>query len=109
MTWWADQHPQGEEYDEAVDAFGHLSVDQNQEVRSVSSCGPYVLLMLCAVQFRYHGRSAGLHLLAKSDRTDDSQQAENGIWSVQPILSHSPASSLSDVVTQEVQHAQDGS
>ena len=26
--------PRGEEYDEAVDAFGHLSVDQNLEVRS---------------------------------------------------------------------------
>lgn len=32
-------------------------------------------------QIRYHGRSAGLHLLAKSDRTDDHQQLkENGIW-----------------------------
>lgn len=29
----AESHPQGEEYDEAIDAFGHLSVDQNQEVR----------------------------------------------------------------------------
>ncbi|EKM48015.1 uncharacterized protein PHACADRAFT_214992 [Phanerochaete carnosa HHB-10118-sp] len=50
-----------DEYGEAVDALGHLSVDNNQE-------------------FRYHGRSAGLHLLAASDRTDDSQSKENGIW-----------------------------
>ncbi|KAJ3556519.1 hypothetical protein NM688_g1984 [Phlebia brevispora] len=50
-----------EEYDDAVSALGHLSVDENREIR-------------------YHGRSAGLHLLAKSDRTDDSQQKENGIW-----------------------------
>lgn len=50
-----------DQYDEAVDALGHLSVDSNQE-------------------FRYHGRSAGLHLLAASDRTDDSQAKENGIW-----------------------------
>lgn len=57
----SSEHPPGEEYDEAIDAFGHLSVDQNQE-------------------FRYHGRSAGLHLLAKSGRTDDSEQTENGIW-----------------------------
>ncbi|KAI0094285.1 fungal-specific transcription factor domain-containing protein [Irpex rosettiformis] len=50
-----------EEFDEATDTFGHLSVDQNHE-------------------FRYHGRSAGLHLLAKSDRNDDSQARVNGIW-----------------------------
>ncbi|PSS05453.1 hypothetical protein PHLCEN_2v3833 [Hermanssonia centrifuga] len=49
------------EYAEAVDALGHLSVDDNQEIR-------------------YHGKSAGLHLLARSGRTDDSEQNENGIW-----------------------------
>ncbi|KIP10141.1 hypothetical protein PHLGIDRAFT_11523 [Phlebiopsis gigantea 11061_1 CR5-6] len=53
-----------DEYDEAIDALGHLSVDNNQE-------------------FRYHGRSAGLYLLAKTDRKDDSEQKENGIWKFQ--------------------------
>ncbi|KAF7793390.1 hypothetical protein EIP86_004502 [Pleurotus ostreatoroseus] len=56
-----DQREYDEEYDDTVGALGHLSVDENREIR-------------------YHGRSAGLHLLAKSDRTDDSQQKENGIW-----------------------------
>ncbi|KAL4241803.1 Transcriptional Regulatory Element [Abortiporus biennis] len=66
--------PYREDLEETVSALGHLSMGENQE-------------------YRYHGRSAGLHLLAKSDRNDDSQTKENGIWKF-----HMPRSeSLDDV------------
>ncbi|KAI0697535.1 fungal-specific transcription factor domain-containing protein [Cytidiella melzeri] len=78
-------HESAEEYDEATDAFGHLSVDQNHE-------------------FRYHGRSAGLHLLAKSDRRDDSQQQENGIWKFDDLKMTTDSLCLSfDKVNDDIQ------
>ncbi|KAH8099263.1 fungal-specific transcription factor domain-containing protein [Cristinia sonorae] len=48
-------------YKSTVNALGHLSVNENQDIR-------------------YHDESAGLHLLANSARIDDSQTKENGIW-----------------------------
>ncbi|OBZ79157.1 Nitrogen assimilation transcription factor nirA [Grifola frondosa] len=45
---------------DASDSFGHLSLDENQEIR-------------------YHGSASGLPLLARSDRKDDIQKS-NGIW-----------------------------
>lgn len=74
--------PEPEEYDETADAFGHLSVDENQAVRDPHKF-PSVDAHHSFLQIRYHGRSAGLHLLAKSDRTDDHQQLKaDGMWSV---------------------------
>ncbi|THH33158.1 hypothetical protein EUX98_g1067 [Antrodiella citrinella] len=49
------------DYTATMDALGHLSVNENQDIR-------------------YHDKSAGLHLLAHSVRNDDAQTQENGIW-----------------------------
>ncbi|KAG6837321.1 hypothetical protein H0H93_011416 [Arthromyces matolae] len=43
----------------ATEAIGELSLDENQEVR-------------------FHGRSSGLHLITKNNRTDD--RVEGGLW-----------------------------
>ncbi|CAL1694956.1 unnamed protein product [Somion occarium] len=75
-------HPRGTIYPEdlqhAVDALGHLSVNENQDIR-------------------YHDKSAGLHLLAKSDRNDDSHTNENGIWKFSRAGSSTSSSAKSAV------------
>lgn len=38
------------------------------------------LLTRLVPKIRYHDESAGLHLLARGARNDDSQTKENGIW-----------------------------
>ncbi|KAG5647712.1 hypothetical protein DXG03_008435 [Asterophora parasitica] len=53
-----------EEFQDATDGIGELSLDENQEVR-------------------YHGKASGLHLLGRNIRTDD--RIEGGIWFVVPI------------------------
>ncbi|TFK41823.1 fungal-specific transcription factor domain-containing protein [Crucibulum laeve] len=48
-----------EEYQDATDGIGELSLDENQEVR-------------------FHGQASGLHLLSQNTRIDD--RIEGGIW-----------------------------
>ncbi|KAI0697737.1 fungal-specific transcription factor domain-containing protein [Cerioporus squamosus] len=50
---------EGDDLGDCADAFGNLSIDENREVR-------------------YHGNSAGLQLLAQTERTDE--RNSKGIW-----------------------------
>ncbi|KAI0068074.1 hypothetical protein BV25DRAFT_1875230 [Artomyces pyxidatus] len=54
-------HLESEESDEATSIFGHLSLDENKEVR-------------------YHGHTSGLHLLSHADRTDE--RNVGGVWNL---------------------------
>ncbi|KAK7695174.1 hypothetical protein QCA50_002364 [Cerrena zonata] len=65
-----------------VDALGHLSVNENKDIR-------------------YHDRAAGLHLLARSDRNDDSHTNENGIWKFQRTSSSTTSSEKSTTLAEE--------
>ncbi|TCD66495.1 hypothetical protein EIP91_001320 [Steccherinum ochraceum] len=68
-----------EEYNSTTEAMGHLSVNENQDIR-------------------YHDKSAGLHLLAQNARNDDSQTKENGIWKFRsPKEGASPGGTLADL------------
>ncbi|RPD78524.1 hypothetical protein L226DRAFT_503037 [Lentinus tigrinus ALCF2SS1-7] len=55
----AGYHQDGDDLGDCADAFGNLSIDENREVR-------------------YHGNSAGLQLLAQTERTDE--RHSKGIW-----------------------------
>ncbi|RPD55889.1 hypothetical protein L227DRAFT_603343 [Lentinus tigrinus ALCF2SS1-6] len=57
--------------DETAEAFGHLSVDQNKEARTLS---------ILSSAFRYHGPASGLPLLAQSNRKAGDDQQEHRIW-----------------------------
>ncbi|TFK83713.1 hypothetical protein K466DRAFT_665640 [Polyporus arcularius HHB13444] len=67
--------PEGDDLGDCADAFGNLSIDENREVR-------------------YHGNSAGLQLLARTERTDD--RNSKGIWMF-PMAKYWPGPGLARV------------
>ncbi|KAI0375162.1 hypothetical protein BV20DRAFT_985517 [Pilatotrama ljubarskyi] len=81
------QGPQPNTVDETAEAFGHLSVDENKEVR-------------------YHGPASGLPLLAQSRRKTGDDLQENRIWKfdvtrIDPeAMSEDPLNEEEDVIVQ---------
>ncbi|KAF5385325.1 hypothetical protein D9615_001196 [Tricholomella constricta] len=77
-----------EEFKDATDGIGELSLDENQEVFSLPINS---FTDLTGSQVRYHGKASGLHLLGRNVRTDD--RIEGGIWRL-PMSRVWPASML---------------
>ncbi|RDX48083.1 hypothetical protein OH76DRAFT_1472701 [Lentinus brumalis] len=71
----AAKDSEGDDLGDCADAFGNLSIDENREVR-------------------YHGNSAGLQLLARTERTDD--RNSKGIWMF-PMAKYWPGPGLARV------------
>lgn len=59
-----------------AEAIGELSLDENREVGYIYTV--QLSLFIISFQVRFHGRTSGLHLIGKNNRTDD--RVEGGIW-----------------------------